>query len=215
MLNFHGSILPDYRGASPVETAIAMEEQETGVCLMQVEREMDAGAVADCERVRIEDADTALDVRAKVGAAVVPLLQRNLKKALSGELEFEAQDHSKATFCRKIYKSDAALDFNQTASSLDAKLRAFSPWPGGYFDHGDVRIKVGRANPLADDSKEFPGTVMSLPVRAFLGFSNFNVRVDECYQSGTFYPAIKSKSAKSCPVFLVNLYCAQIQYKQP
>ena len=161
MLNFHGSILPAYRGAAPVETAIALGEQETGVCLMQVVREMDAGAVADLERIRIEDRDTAIDVRAKVGEAVVPLLRRNLEAAVAGELHFEAQDASKATFCRKIRKEDAALDFNQSADSLDCRVRAFRPWPGAYFDHGGTRIKVGQAAGGGLDETALPGTVLA------------------------------------------------------
>lgn len=163
MLNFHGSILPAYRGASPVETAICMGETGTGVCLMQVVREMDAGAVADEEPVCIEDSDTALEVRVKVGAAVVPLLRRNLTQAISGELTFKPQDAAKASFCRKIRKEDAALDFNQSAQSIICRLRGFTPWPGGYFDHGPHRIKVGRAGWLAAAAsvKVQPGTVLA------------------------------------------------------
>ncbi len=152
MVNFHGSLLPKYRGASPVETALALGESEAGVALMQVVKEMDAGGVADVESVCIEKSDTGPSLRAKIGEAVVPLMQRNLAATLAGELEFEPQDVSQATFCRKISKDDAALDFTQSANSIDARLRAFTPWPGGYFDHGDVRIKVGRVEPTSDDA---------------------------------------------------------------
>ncbi len=162
MLNFHGSILPKYRGASPVETAIAMGEPETGVCLMEIVREMDAGAVADVEKVRIENSDTGPDVRGKVGEAVVPLLRRNLDVVLSGSLQFEPQDTASATFCRKIRKEDGAIDFNLPARCIYDRLRAFTPWPGGYFDHGDVRIKVGltTVDPAPVDAA--PGTVLSV-----------------------------------------------------
>lgn len=160
MLNFHGSILPDYRGASPVETAIALGEKETGVCLMQVVKEMDAGAVADCERVRIGEMDTSPEVRASVGEAVVPLLERTLSASLDGSLNFEEQDASQATFCRKISKEDGALDFNQPAAAIDARLRAFTPWPGGYFDHGDTRIKVGRCSVGEVAVEAEPGKVL-------------------------------------------------------
>jgi methionyl-tRNA formyltransferase len=160
MLNFHGSLLPAYRGASPVETAIALGEAETGVCLMQVVKEMDAGAVADRERVCIEDTDTSPVVRAKVGEAVVPLLQRDLAASLVGELEFSPQEVSQATFCRKISKEDGALDFGQSACAIDARLRAFTPWPGGYFDHGETRIKVGRCSATDSPTSALPGTVL-------------------------------------------------------
>ncbi|MGB0409817.1 MAG: methionyl-tRNA formyltransferase [Opitutales bacterium] len=162
MLNFHGSILPAYRGASPVEAAIANGESETGVCLMQVVREMDAGSVADCEKVGIDDVDTAVDLRARIGEAVVPLLKRNLKAALSAELVFAEQDHSAATYCRKIAKNDAALDFYLPARLIDCRLRAFTPWPGGYFDHEGTRLKVGRAGWIPVTAGDPEGTIVSV-----------------------------------------------------
>jgi len=161
MLNFHGSILPAYRGASPVETAIAMGEAETGVCLMQVARGMDAGAVADCERVRIDKTDTAPDLRAKIGQAVVPLLRRNLASAVVGELPFKAQHGAAASYCRKITKEDAALDFQLTAQQIERRLRAFTPWPGAYFDYESTRIKVGRAAWLPVTAGASEGTVLA------------------------------------------------------
>jgi methionyl-tRNA formyltransferase len=161
MLNFHGSILPAYRGASPVEAAIAMGETETGVCLMQVVKEMDAGAVADYERVSIGKKDTGPDVRARVGEAVVPLLKRTLISALEGTLSFEEQDRSCVTLTRKIFKEDGAVDFGQSAAVIDARLRALTPWPGGYFDHGETRIKVGQCSVGKSAESEVPGLVLS------------------------------------------------------
>ena len=160
MLNFHGSILPAYRGASPVEAAIALGEAETGVCLMQVVKEMDAGAVADCERVCIENTDTSPIVRIKIGQAVLALLERNLKASLLGELSLARQNASLATHCRKISKEDGALDFTQTAASINARLRAFTPWPGGYFDHGETRVKVGKCSLVESITSEQPGSVI-------------------------------------------------------
>jgi methionyl-tRNA formyltransferase len=110
--------------------------------------------------VRIDEVNTAPDVRAKVGEAVVPLLRRNLEQAISGQLRFEAQDDSNASFCRKIKKEDAALDFNQPAQDIDCRLRACTPWPGAYFDHGPVRVKVGRASWLPVPAAGQPGTVL-------------------------------------------------------
>jgi methionyl-tRNA formyltransferase len=162
MVNFHGSILPKYRGASPVETAIAMGEEETGVCLMEVVKEMDAGGVADVEVVRIESSDTGPEVRIKIGEAVVPLIQRNLSATLSGDLDFKSQDLEQVTHCRKISKEDGALDFRMPAQAIYDKLRAFTPWPGGYFDHAEVRIKVGKASTDPDAVALSPGTVISV-----------------------------------------------------
>jgi len=163
MWNFHGSLLPNYRGASPVETALASGDAETGVGLMQVVREMDAGAVADFETVRIGDTDTGPDLRVKVGEAVVPLLRRNLKAMLAGELKLTEQDLNEVTYCRKMCKEDGAVDFSQSAVATYNRLRAFTPWPGGYFDHGESRIKIGRASvELHCTAIDEPGTVLSI-----------------------------------------------------
>ena len=162
MLNFHGSLLPQYRGASPVETALASGDAETGVGLMQVVKEMDAGGVADFEAVRIGEQDTGPELRVKVGEAVVPLLRRNLAAMLTGELQFTPQDISLVTYCRKMRKQDGAVDFTLPAVTIYNRLRAFTPWPGGYFDHGEVRIKIGRTSVEIDESVSAePGTILS------------------------------------------------------
>jgi methionyl-tRNA formyltransferase len=184
MLNFHGSILPEYRGASPVETAIAMGTNETGVCLMQVVKEMDAGSVADCETVRIEDSDTSPLVRAKVGRAVVPILERNLAAALRGGLDFKEQDSNLATYCRKITKEDAALDFRQSATVIEARLRAFTPWPGGYFDHGETRVKVGRCSVLGGSVLAAPGTVLEASATLDVATDRGVLRIHELQRPG-------------------------------
>jgi methionyl-tRNA formyltransferase len=160
MVNLHGSILPDYRGAAPVETALAQGDTETGVCLMEIAEKMDAGGVADTEKVRIDSMDTSVSLRAKIGEASVPLLRRNLSKLMAGPLDFVPQDDAQATFCRKITKQDGAIDFFLSATQIDCRLRALTPWPGNFFEHGGARIKVGTAKPLQIDVSESPGTVL-------------------------------------------------------
>jgi methionyl-tRNA formyltransferase len=160
LVNFHGSILPSYRGASPVEAALAEGASHTGISLMQVVREMDAGGVADVEPVLIEKTDTALSLRAKIGEAVVPLMRRNLSAAVSGGLNFQPQDASGVTHCRKITKEDGAFDFTLPAEQISARLRAFSPWPGAYFEFSGERIKAGLCHSLEEAASALPGTLL-------------------------------------------------------
>jgi methionyl-tRNA formyltransferase len=161
MVNFHGSILPAYRGASPVETALASGDTQTGVSLMEVGAEMDAGGVADLEPVCIDKSDTALRLRARVGEAVIPLLERKLEALLAGDCSFVPQDLDAVTYCRKICKSDGAMDFELTAAQLDCRLRAFDGWPGAYFEYAGTRIKVGRAEVLPSSGSAEAGTIVS------------------------------------------------------
>jgi methionyl-tRNA formyltransferase len=161
MWNFHGSLLPKYRGASPAESAIAEGESETGVCLMRVVKAMDGGAVADYESVSIGPSMTSPELRVSISEAVVPLLERNLKAACLGELITKEQDTAQATYCRKLFKQDGAIDFELSAQAIYDRMRAFTPWPGAYFEHEEVRIKVGSAKVLRSACTSEPGTVLS------------------------------------------------------
>ena len=105
-LNLHTSLLPKYRGASPIQTAIACGERETGVTLMRIVRQLDAGPIADAERVAIAPLDTATDVEAKLAAACVPLVARVLPRLENALQIFAPQDESAATFCRKLTKEE-------------------------------------------------------------------------------------------------------------
>lgn len=160
-LNLHTSILPQYRGASPIQTAIASGERETGVSLMRIVPELDAGPVADVERVPIERLDTALDVEAKLAAATVLVVARNLGGLRDGSLTFVEQNHGAATFCRRLVKTDGVLDFNRPAAELAARINGLHPWPGcSVAVNGTVlRIGLAKAEPFPG-STVGPGVVM-------------------------------------------------------
>ena len=165
-LNFHASVLPKFRGASPVESAVATGQRETGVSLMQIVAAMDAGPVADLETVPIGPEDTAGDVRERLAAACVPLLERNLPRALAGNLTFSEQNHAHATFCRKLSKEDGQLDFHAPAAELVARINGLYPWPGCFVDVGPTRLKVAHARVLNAPAQTAalppPGTVGAL-----------------------------------------------------
>ncbi len=147
-LNLHGSRLPALRGASPVETVVALGYNETAVSLMQVVKAMDAGPVGDFEPVTIGPDSTGGSVREALGAACVPLLTRSLARACAGELTFTPQDPAAATYCRKLQRSDGQLDFSQSAEVLARRIRALDPWPGCFAHHGELRLKLSGAHAL-------------------------------------------------------------------
>ena len=143
--NLHTSLLPRYRGASPIQAAVASGDVETGVSLMKMVRRMDAGPIADVERVRIADDDTALDVEGKLAEACVPLMRRNLSKVFGGTASTTEQDESAATYVRKLSKNDGDLDFRAPATVVSRRVNGLYPWPGARFFYADVPIKVGLA----------------------------------------------------------------------
>jgi methionyl-tRNA formyltransferase len=149
-LNLHASLLPRYRGASPIQTAIACGERETGVSLMRIVRQLDAGPVADVERVSIAPRDTTLEVEQKLAAACVPLLARTLPKLRDGSLVFTPQEDARATFCRRLVKDDGRIDFARPATELAARINGLFPWPGCAIEISGELVKLGLADALAD-----------------------------------------------------------------
>lgn len=160
LVNFHASLLPKLRGASPVEAAIASGERETGVSLMRIVRRMDAGPVMDRECVGIDDSDTGPVLREKLARACVPLWRRCREELLAGRGVFTEQDEAAATYCRIMTKEDGTLDFRAPAWELERRVRALVAWPGCAFEHGGVRIKVLAAEVLPDNGAASAGTVI-------------------------------------------------------
>lgn len=159
-LNFHTSLLPKYRGASPIQTAVASGERETGVTLMRIVAALDAGPIADVERVPIAPLDTALEVEAKLAAACVPLLARALPRIAAVTQAFREQDHSTATFCRKLAKEDGVVDFTRPAGELAARINGLFPWPATTVEIAGQPIKFGLADVAASAATGAPGTVI-------------------------------------------------------
>jgi methionyl-tRNA formyltransferase len=156
-LNFHASLLPKYRGASPIQTSVACGERETGVSLMRIVRRLDAGPVADREAVRIEPLDTAREIEQKLSSVCAPLLARALPALVTGTLEFVPQDEAAATFCRKLTKADAALDFTAPAAVLAARINGLNPWPAAQAEHAGHPLKFGLADAVPGTAE--PGVV--------------------------------------------------------
>lgn len=146
MLNLHTSILPKYRGASPIQTAVASGERETGVTLMRIVRRLDAGPIVDVERVVVDPLDTAVEVEAKLSQACGPLVARGLAALAEGTMVFREQDDAAATHCRKLEKGDGALDFATPARVLAARINGLFPWPSCSVEIGGQLVKLGLAD---------------------------------------------------------------------
>jgi methionyl-tRNA formyltransferase len=170
MLNLHTSLLPKYRGASPIQTAVASGERETGVTLMRIVRRLDAGPIADVERAPIAPLDTAADVEMKLARACVPLVARALPRLADGTLTFIAQDDAAATYCRKLEKNDGVLDFAASAALLAARINALFPWPACAIELNGQPVKLGLADvchPI-DDKPAEPGRVLGSDTEGLL-----------------------------------------------
>lgn len=148
-LNLHTSLLPKYRGASPIQTAITRGDTQTGVTLMRMVLPLDAGPVASVERVGITPLDTARDVENKLAETCVPLLARCLSAIATGTQTFTEQNHAQATYCRRLEKADGVLDFHQPAATISARINGLMPWPGCVVEINGQPVKLGLADALA------------------------------------------------------------------
>ncbi len=168
-LNLHASHLPRYRGASPIQTAIAQGETATGVSLMRIVRELDAGPVAEVAPVSIDAADTALEVEARMAAACGPLLGATLPRLAAGTLTFVEQNHTAASYCRRLVKEDGALDFTRSAGEIAARIRGLFPWPGCTVEVRGTVLRIGLAEEEVSAghvaTAAEPGTVLGADAR--------------------------------------------------
>ncbi len=166
--NLHTSILPKYRGASPIQSAIASGDMESGVSFMKVVKEMDAGPVLDVERVNIDRLDTALTLESKLSQACVPLLERCLPAVFSDESLPEPQDEKRTSYVRKLTKADGGLDFRRPAEVISKRVNALFPWPGTGFNYGGSVIKIGLADFGSKEVNASAGQVVGLEAEGLM-----------------------------------------------
>ncbi len=129
IVNVHGSLLPQYRGAAPINRAIANGDSGTGVCTMKIDEGMDTGPVFFCEELSIGPDETAPELTARLARLGAPLLVRTLGAIEQGTLEPKPQDDRLATLAPRLRKADGYIDWHDTAKAIHNKVRAFLPWP--------------------------------------------------------------------------------------
>lgn len=142
IINTHASLLPKYRGSSPIQMAILNGDEEIGTTIMKTVREVDAGDVVLQRSIKLngnENQEECFDMLADLSATA---LIEALDMIESGVAQFIPQDHSKATFCKKLTKEDGQIDFTLTAKEIHNKVRAFYGYPGAYCQSPYGRLKV-------------------------------------------------------------------------
>ncbi|MFZ2682163.1 MAG: methionyl-tRNA formyltransferase [Patescibacteria group bacterium] len=137
-VNVHPSLLPKYRGPSPISAAIANQDTETAVTIMQLVTAMDAGPLLAQTKIALDSQETPETLTAKVITLGVPLLLSTLKAFVAGEITPQTQAESQVTFCKLLSREDGKLDWQQPAAKLEALIRAYNPWPGTVFN--DLKI---------------------------------------------------------------------------
>ncbi|MCP4420737.1 MAG: methionyl-tRNA formyltransferase [Chloroflexi bacterium] len=141
-LNIHASLLPRWRGASPIQHAILAGDAQTGVCLMQMNVGLDTGPVFTCMSTPVLPTETAASLHDRLAALGSDLLAAHLDDVLAGKLIATPQDESQSTCAPLIKKENGRLDWQQTSVALDRRIRAMTPWPGAFTTWQGKMLKI-------------------------------------------------------------------------
>ncbi|CAI1985403.1 methionyl-tRNA formyltransferase [Serratia proteamaculans] len=159
-INVHGSLLPRWRGAAPIQRSLWAGDNETGVTIMQMDVGLDTGDMMHKIACPIEAADTSASLYDKLAQLGPQGLLTTLQQMAEGTAKREVQDESLVTYAEKLSKEEARLDWSLPATQLERCIRAFNPWPVSYFTIDDQPVKVWQATVLAQSADAEPGTII-------------------------------------------------------
>jgi methionyl-tRNA formyltransferase len=162
-INIHASLLPRWRGASPIQHAILEGDPETGISIMKMELGLDTGPIYAQRSLEIDSNDTAGMLHDRLAQIGAELLLETLPAILNGNLRATPQEESAATYAGKISKADAALDWRDQAGALARRVRAFNPWPVCVAALSDGRnLRIHGAQALSRSTSAAPGTITAI-----------------------------------------------------
>jgi methionyl-tRNA formyltransferase len=161
-INVHPSLLPRYRGASPVATAILRGDNMTGVTIMLLDEGMDTGHILNQKEVPISDEDTTGTLGTKLSKIGAEMLVETLPLWIEGRIKTREQNEKVATYSKMIRKEDGNIDWRLTTKELWCQVRAYDPWPGSYTVWHGKRLKMVKVLPIYNDMGAEPGKVVVL-----------------------------------------------------
>ena len=161
-INVHASLLPKYRGAAPIHYALINGEKETGVTIMYMEKEMDAGDIISQRTLPIETTDTVGSLFSKLSLVGRDLLMDTLPGVFNEEIEPQKQEEADVTYAPMIKPSEEKIDWADSAENINNKVRGMNPFPGAYTLLDGQRFKIWEAEPLEISTEGEPGTLIRL-----------------------------------------------------
>ncbi len=183
-INGHGSILPKYRGAAPIQWAVICGEEETGVTAMYMDKGIDTGDILQISKTKIREKETAEQLFDRLSLITAQLLSDTLKKAEKGELKAVKQDESQATYAPIINKEMALIDFSKSAKEVYNAVRGFNSWPVAYCYLEGKRLKVFSCS-VVEGNSENPGTVICSDGQLVVACGQYAVSLEEIQLEGS------------------------------
>ena len=158
-INVHGSLLPRWRGASPVSAAIAAGDAVTGVTIMAMEAGLDTGPMFSKVETPIRADDTTRSLMERLSTLGADLLLQTLPRIIAGDLTAEPQDQAAVTLCGQLKKEDGRIDWSKPATLIERHIRAMQPWPSAWTTLQGKTLKIIKAEVLANAIEDMPGRV--------------------------------------------------------
>lgn len=160
-INVHGSILPRWRGAAPIQRAIWAGDTQTGVTIMQMDEGLDTGDMLKIATLDIDAKETSATLYERLAELGPQALVACLGDIASGNAVAEKQNDELANYAKKLSKEEAQIDWSMSAVAIERCIRAFNPWPMSHFSVADNNIKIWDADVEEENSDEAPGTILS------------------------------------------------------
>lgn len=158
-VNVHPSLLPVYRGPSPIQTALFNGDLITGISIMLLNDKMDEGDIIYQEKVKINEKEGFKSLSKRLAEKSASILTEQLSNYIAGELTLVKQDDSHASYCQKIKKEDGLINWDSSAEQIMNQMRAFEDWPGTYTYYNGKKIDIIQADIVLDDDKNKPGLI--------------------------------------------------------
>ena len=158
-INIHFSLLPKYRGASPIQSALLNGDKETGITFIEMSEKLDSGNIISTEKTKIFKDDNKIKLETRLTGMSIKKINHVLIDSAKQNKSSIKQDDSSASYCQKILKVDSITNFNDTAINIFNKFRAFIEWPGLAFYHNDTLIKIHGLEVLDQINTNKPGTI--------------------------------------------------------
>ena len=180
-INIHASILPNWRGAAPIQRSIMNLDKETGISVMKISEKLDTGPVCNTYKINLENNINAQDIGEKLSLLAADKILDNIDDILDDKATFVEQDHSKATYASKIQKSEGEINWTEPAQNIIGKINGLYPTPGAYFIHKGERYKILKAD--IGNGIGNPGEVISDYLEIVCG-KNQSIKITEIQRQG-------------------------------
>jgi methionyl-tRNA formyltransferase len=144
-INIHGSILPKWRGAAPIQRSIMNLDNETGISIMKIEEELDSGPVSNIYRIKLDRSENGQEISERLSLLAANKIIDNIDEILDDKAKFVDQEHTKATYAKKINKKEGKINWNDNAIKIIGKINGLFPSPGAFFNFNGERYKVLKA----------------------------------------------------------------------